>query len=160
LLPLLHKRGFVGRWAYKQLRLRPRFIADSNAHGLPLVTMRLDPSIAKKLLIIVVIMGAVNWLWVFTHMEAYCFFYPSIDTKYASQYTEEAFDRIRTGMTTNEVSMLLGRPLGVASNQDGSQSWWFTGDGKCLFGDFAWLGREVQIREGKVSGAFKSIFYD
>lgn len=99
-------------------------------------------------------------LWLYGHLEAYCFFYPGIDTRYASSYSESAFNQINTGMTVEAVEALVGRPLHSHTNRDGSTRWCYTGDGKCMWGDFAWLGREVFFRSNRVVAVEKIIYYD
>src|SRR5690349_8410431 len=47
----------------------------------------------------------------YSRMEAYCFFYPSIDTNYAPGFTEQAFSKIVVGMTKESVQEQLGQPL-------------------------------------------------
>ena len=42
-------------------------------------------------------------LWVSCHSEAYCFWYPSIDTQYSKNYSEAAFRALRIGMSKEQV---------------------------------------------------------
>jgi outer membrane protein assembly factor BamE (lipoprotein component of BamABCDE complex) len=104
-------------------------------------------------------------LWCYTHTESYCFFYPGIDTRYAPGYSESAFSQVTTGMTTEAVQGLVGTPLGKATDSDGVERWLYTTDGKCSIGswywaDFAWLGRAVLFRDGRVVEVVKRIYYD
>src|SRR5688572_20091072 len=47
----------------------------------------------------------------YPRIEAYCFFYPGIDTRYAPGYSEAAFDKVTNGMTQQAVRQLLGTPF-------------------------------------------------
>ena len=99
-------------------------------------------------------------LWIYGHLEAYCHFYPAIDTRFALHYSEAAFSKIHTGMGDDEVRKLIGEPLSVATNQAGVQTLWFSADGKCRWGDFAWLGRSVSISNRVVVSVERMIYYD
>ena len=91
--------------------------------------------------------------------ENYCFFYPSIDTRYAPHFSEQRFAEVRVGMTHEEVIALLGEPFGgVAANS--STHWAYTQDGKCSWKDWAWLGREIVFVHGRVSRKIARIYYD
>jgi hypothetical protein len=98
--------------------------------------------------------------WCYSQIEAYCFFYPGIDTQYAPGFSEQAFSQIATGMTVRAVQQRLGTPLDVQITADGRQLWAFTLDGKCKWGDWAWLGRQVIIRDGRVIEVVKRVYYD
>ena len=99
-------------------------------------------------------------LWCCAHGEAYCSFYPAIDTIFAPQYTEKGFDRIAIGITVEEVVQILGEPLEKGRASDQPLEYSYTSDGKCWWGDFAWLGRTVYFRDGRVSQTEKRIYYD
>lgn len=98
--------------------------------------------------------------WVYSCMEAYCFFYPSIDTHYAPGFSETAFSQVTTGMTAEAVQQKLGLPLRKHSGNDGRESWAYTLDGKCKWGDWAWLGRYVVFKDGQVVEVVNRVFYD
>jgi hypothetical protein len=104
-------------------------------------------------------------LWGYCHLECYCIFYPGIDTRYASGFSESAFSLVTTGMTSEVVQQQLGAPLHSDTNQDGSIRWCYTDDGKCIVGgwklaDFAWLGREITFRDGRVVQVYKHVYED
>jgi hypothetical protein len=88
--------------------------------------------------------------WLFCNLEAECPWNPWIDTVCASGYSEEAFRKIRTGMTMSEVESFMPVPLSVWTNSEGRVFVWYTGDGKCRFGDFAWQCRGVHVESGVV----------
>ena len=86
---------------------------------------------------------------------------PDIDTVYAPNFTQEKFDYIKPGIDSAQVISLLGQPLGKQKLDNSQCIWYYTGDGKCSFGDYAWLGREVYISaNGKVAQTVKDIYYD
>jgi outer membrane protein assembly factor BamE (lipoprotein component of BamABCDE complex) len=96
----------------------------------------------------------------YSHMEAYCFFYPSIDTQYASGYSEAAFNELTNGMTIEAVQKKLGNPLYVQTTKNGDLHWSYTMDGKCTWGDWAWFARQLTFRDGKIIEIVKQIIYN
>jgi hypothetical protein len=94
--------------------------------------------------------------------EAYCALYPGIDTCYAAGYSEDAFDRIPGGGTRDDVRKLLGAPLYIQAESvpNGTEIWHYTGDGKCTWGDWAWLVRTVTFENGRVVATEKRIAND
>ena len=88
-------------------------------------------------------------------MEAYCFFDPDIDTEYASGSSERAFAQATIGMRSSELVTKLGRPLEVSK-----ETWWYSRDGKCWWGDFAWNGRAVVVSNDVVVEIVRQVFYD
>ena len=109
---------------------------------------------------LVSVLFGVFLFWVYSHSESYCFFYPSIDTYYAPGYSEDAFGHVTTGMTHQSVQRLLGSPLHSHTNKDASVRWCYTGDGKSIWGDWAWFGREVIFRENHVVEVQKIVYND
>lgn len=104
-------------------------------------------------------------LWASCHLECYCFFWPGIDTRFAPGYSESAFDSLTVGMRADDVQKKLGPPLFIHTNRDGEIQWGYTADGKCIVGerklaDFAWLGREITFRDGRVVQVFKHVYED
>ena len=99
-------------------------------------------------------------VWCFAHSEMYCPVYPGIDTYYASGFSEANFKRVSLGLTANEVEGLLGKPLSILRRENGTEEWLFTADGKCKWGDFAWLCRSLVISNGLVISMERSIHYD
>ena len=91
--------------------------------------------------------------------ESYCFVSPSIDTHYADGFSEKTFAQVRVGMTKEQVLELLGAPLGDPSAQANSQ-WNFTRDGKCSWTDWAWLGRTIVFKDGRVVEKIARVWYD
>ena len=103
----------------------------------------------------------VSFILFWFHSETYCWFYPSIDTRYAPNYSERKFDSIQIGMTTNQLTELLGPPLYQMDKPLTKVSkWCYSDDGACWFGDFAWLGRSVIVSNGVIVSIGKTIFYD
>jgi outer membrane protein assembly factor BamE (lipoprotein component of BamABCDE complex) len=99
-----------------------------------------------------------------SNLEAYCFFYPAIDTRFATGFSEKAWSQVSTGMTTQVVQKILGEPLLVRRTGDG-EVWSYTMDGKCMWGslklaDYAWLCRQIYVNEGRVREVVQSIRYD
>jgi hypothetical protein len=110
---------------------------------------------------------AVCVLWVQTiwsPMECYCPWNPAIDTRFAPGFSEEAFSSVRPGMAEAEVVALLGEPFWKQDVKDGDGGaydlWYYSGDGNCERGDYAWLGREIAIRDGVVLEVRRLVHYD
>ncbi len=106
----------------------------------------------------------------FGGMENYCWWNPWIDTKCTPQYSESNFDHITPGMTEAEVVGLLGQPFSKGAipkatysymKPTTSRAWLYTGDGKCTWGDWAWMGRWVDFDDdGRVTETLKIIHHD
>ena len=96
----------------------------------------------------------------FSRWELYWPFNPSIDTCYASGYTDGGFARIQPGMAEAEVVAVLGEPLYKRERGDGGTYWSYTADGKSTFGDFAWLWRCVVFTNGVVKCRIAHVCYD
>lgn len=101
-------------------------------------------------------------LGIYTVGENSCSFYPSIDTVYAPGYRDAAFDRVLVGASADVVRAALGEPLWVARSEErpGEETWCYTLDGKCRWGDWAWLARSITLRDGRVESKDKEIRYD
>ena len=99
-------------------------------------------------------------LWVYGRLEAYCYLYPSIDTKFAVGYTERAFNGVSLGMSSTQVETSLSRPLFMTTNINGTVEWDYSCDGKCWWGDFAWLGRVIVFSNATVIAIQREVFYD
>jgi hypothetical protein len=99
-------------------------------------------------------------LWVYGRLEAYCVFYPAIDTKFALGFSERTFSQIHPGTHVTNLKKTLGNPLLIITNQNGSEEWLFTNDGKCWWGDFAWLRRAVVVSNDVITSVDRSIRYD
>ena len=97
---------------------------------------------------------------VFPGLEFFCPFYPSIDTEYAPGYTDRGFARIQPGMAETEVIALVGNPLYANRVEDVGEFWHYSTDGKCTFGDFAWLLRAVVFTNGIVKCLNTTTCYD
>jgi hypothetical protein len=101
--------------------------------------------------------------------EGYCIIWPSIGTRFAPEYSERGFDAIKPGMTQQQVAALIGQPLGWgyhtappghALKKAGDVVWSYSTDTDGRGGDFAWLSREVVLRDGKVAHTVRWIYYD
>jgi hypothetical protein len=82
--------------------------------------------------------------------ESYNPLFPDIDTYYTPKFEEKKFFLINPGMDTSEVVKLIGHPFSKQKLNDSSKLWYYTGDGKCKWMDFAWIGREIEICSNKV----------
>jgi outer membrane protein assembly factor BamE (lipoprotein component of BamABCDE complex) len=114
----------------------------------------------KAFLLVLGLFVALVGGWLYCHMETYCFFYPSIDTTFADTFSEIAFCEIHPGMTKDDVQKLLGKPLSIVGNPDGTETWWYSRDGRCWFGDFAWLGRSVLFTNSDVVRIDAKVYED
>jgi len=94
------------------------------------------------------------------YTESYCFFYPSIDTRFALEFSQEKFDKVSVGMDPKNVIQLTGQPISIWKDESGASVWYYSEDGDAPFGDFAWLVRTVIFRNDKVEKVIKRIAYD
>ncbi len=99
--------------------------------------------------------------------EGVMIFNPNVDTRFAQDFTEHSFEQAALGMSSNEVVDLLGQPLRVSQyDRDNSwpgkpsEVWFYTGDGACSWGDFAWKGRAICFHSNRVVGKWSTWCYD
>jgi hypothetical protein len=115
-----------------------------------------------SLIIIAIILAVL--IVIFTRLELYFPLYPDIDTIYTREFTHEKFAAVKPGMSKNQVRLLLGAPftpIPYVPHDDRNECWPYSRDGKLgLLGDFAWVFVRVCFKDGKVDGAFKSVFSD
>jgi hypothetical protein len=105
----------------------------------------------------------------FGGLESYCYLIPTIDTRYAPECSELKFRLlVKVGMSREEVVQRIGEPLhkGYVHRQRRShliprdERWSYTQDGAHPWGDWAWLSRELIIRDGRVVEKNYSTYYD
>lgn len=99
-------------------------------------------------------------LFCFVPRENYNYIYPSIDTTFAPGFSERAFSQITNGMSASVVTQLLGKPLSEGPAKDGTELWSYSTDGKCSWGDFAWLSRMIWFRDGRVILVERRVYYN
>ena len=99
-------------------------------------------------------------VWAIGKLELYFYPWPEIDTKFGDGYSEENFNQIKIGMLKSQVISKLGAPIEIVTAADGKISLWYSQDGNCSWGDFAWLGRTVIVQDDKVIDITKQVFYD
>jgi hypothetical protein len=92
--------------------------------------------------------------------ESPSYLWPSIDTRYAEGYSEEAFDRIRVAMSREEIEDLMCVPFSTYQERDGTLWIDYTQDGKCAWGDFAWILRRVHVKDGRVIAIRTGFMHD
>jgi outer membrane protein assembly factor BamE (lipoprotein component of BamABCDE complex) len=87
---------------------------------------------------------------------------PTADTKFASNYAEETFNKVTVGMDTSEVFKLIGEPLGKLPRYASFKPlWYYSVNKESKSGDFAWLKRAIIFgRDGKVREVQKSVVYE
>lgn len=79
----------------------------------------------------------------FSYMESYFLFYPLIDTMKSSKFTLKNFEKIKPGMTRDQVQELIGYPIKDAG-QYHAPCEGQTGDNAAPYPyDFAWLNSSV-----------------
>jgi hypothetical protein len=98
--------------------------------------------------------------WIFSRSEFYCYLWPTIDTQFAIQYSEKAFQKIEPGMTKDDVRKLLGEPIDKVIKKNGMEMWSYSQDGDSRLYDFAWLGRMVEFDNGIVNNTISRIYND
>lgn len=97
----------------------------------------------------------------FQHSEGFNIIEPTIDTVFTADFSEDKFDQIEIGMDSTKVVKIIGKPLDIQQLKEQKTLWYFTGDGKCEWHDFAWLGREIKFdKNGLVSEKIKLVHYD
>jgi hypothetical protein len=103
--------------------------------------------------------------------EGYCHVWPSIGTRFAGDYSEGRFARVKPGMSHTDVLRLLGEPLSKGFNgppapsgwtlwRRGDETWQYARDTSSRGGDWAWLSREIVFRDGLVVQTVRWTYYD
>lgn len=90
-------------------------------------------------------------------------FNPGVDTEYTPGYTETHFQQIAAGMTEEQVTALLGEPFSkitVNNTKDFDTVWLYTNDGACSWGDFAWIRKQIELKNGFVVSRGTGWSYD
>ena len=101
----------------------------------------------------------VGW-WLLFHGEDYCWWWPDIDTQFASGFDRAGWERINVGMSERDVVSLIGEPYFKESQSEG-QTWYYSKDGALgHFGDKAWFSYEVLFTDKCVVGKRKQIYCD
>ena len=90
--------------------------------------------------------------------ESYFYLYPAIDTRFAPGYSETAFEKVKVGMTKDEVLSLLGPPFDPGTV--GQNRWHYSQDGACFWADWAWLSRAVLFKDDRVVEKIARVYYD
>ncbi len=86
---------------------------------------------------------------------------PDIDTYFTNNFSDSKFKAIRIGDDTCKVIGLIGCPFHKQDLSHCVKLWYYTGDGKCQWMDFAWLGKELEIDSlGKVVSINEPVHYD
>jgi hypothetical protein len=101
--------------------------------------------------------------------EGYCIVWPGIGTHFARDFSHLGFERIKPGMSEQQVIDLIGRPItrddycspsGWPLLQRGDKVWSYSMDSSQFGGDWAWLSRQVVFRDGRVAQTVKWTFHD
>ena len=103
-------------------------------------------------------------LYIYSHGEQYCFLFPSIDTVYAKNFSDNGFKRIECGMSKEEVLKIVGNPLEITRYKN-EEIYFYSKDGACHLGgfkyaDFAWIEYSVIFKDELVIDKNKKVFYD
>ena len=98
--------------------------------------------------------------------EGKLIFKPDIDTCFADGYSDAAFASVTIGMAASDVLALLGEPMSTQERSswpypgDAETLWWYSSDGACSWGDFAWRAPIVGIRDDVVVSKWTVWCYD
>jgi hypothetical protein len=117
---------------------------------------------------------ACGWFFlVLVYVEEVFPFYPLIETKLPSGFSQAKFERIQVGMTKTEVLKFLPPPItGIGYNtitkseykgewSINHNAWYYGEESPVLWGDFAWFKFEIHFdKEGKVARKDYEIYYD
>ncbi len=134
--------GFIG-WIASAVIMR-----KSLFEGLGFVFLPLEIVI----IIFSVLLPLCEFVWGF---EGRCVYNPLIDTECDSSFNPYNIPKLKPGMDKVEVVSLIGAPLYAPDN-----SFEYTRDGKCSFGDFAWYELCIDFENGKVSKITSRWVYD
>jgi hypothetical protein len=99
-------------------------------------------------------------LLLYSKSEMVFIFDPWIDTNMSPGFSEKAFQKVKVEMSEQEVVRFLGQPLNKVQKESGDVEWWFTRDGKCSWGDFAWMARVLVLSNHVVVEVHSMTHYD
>jgi outer membrane protein assembly factor BamE (lipoprotein component of BamABCDE complex) len=97
-----------------------------------------------------------------TLMEGKNIIDPYVDTQFGEGYSPEKFQLIKMGMTMEQVTCIVGKPLGSeeAYGDSTKTEYYYTGDGKLLhqsqqagkegYDDFAWYRSSVIVDSNNI----------
>lgn len=81
---------------------------------------------------------------------------PLIDTALPKGFSVERFDKIKPGMTQQQVRELVPPPPSIYES-----AWAYGNDGAAPFGDYAWFMFEIEFdAQGRVVKTSRHTFYD
>lgn len=87
--------------------------------------------------------------------ETLCIYNPLIDTEYSESFNPYNIPKLKIGMSRDEVMALVGAPLEERSNR-----MYYTYDGKCSSGDFAWYELCLELEAGELVGITSHWMFD
>ncbi|MBQ3800762.1 MAG: hypothetical protein II837_10745 [Treponema sp.] len=87
--------------------------------------------------------------------ETICIYDLLIDTEYSESFNPYNIQNLEVGMSRDEVIALVGAPLDERNN-----TIYYTHDGKCPFGDFAWYELSLELEDDKVIGITSHWMHD
>jgi hypothetical protein len=80
-------------------------------------------------------------------VETLCVWDPLADTKYSDTFNIYNLDKVKEGMTIEQIDLLVGKPLWVRINEEGIEELRYTGDGKNKFRDYAWVYIQLDFKD-------------
>jgi hypothetical protein len=92
--------------------------------------------------------------------------YSDIDTRFAPGYTDQRFDLVSVGMSESNVVAILGQPMYRQERSrwpfpgDADFLWWYSQDGACSWGDYAWRAPIIGMKNGTVVTNYMVWCYD
>mgnify|MGYP002335977141 CR=1 FL=1 len=99
-------------------------------------------------------------------VERKCILVPHIDTKFATSFSINKFNKIYPGMNYSEVDSLLGHPLRfsskkISSVQPSNAAYIavYSSDGKCKWSDFAWQSFDIYYNKDTIVISKNSIWW-
>ena len=102
--------------------------------------------------VISVLFCIIEFYWGYENL---CIYNPLIDTKYEKSFNPYNIPKINVGMERAEIISLIGVPISEINN-----TMYYTWDGKCSFGDFAWYEFYIELEGGKASEIKSHWMYD
>lgn len=99
--------------------------------------------------------------WMAIQGEGYNPINPLIDTVFTEKFSEEKFNSIQVGNSSEYVTSLIGEPLSRRETKKNIDIWYYSLDSKCEWGDFAWISYCVQFDKNcNVIKTYHYIAYD
>lgn len=117
---------------------------------------KISEQIRKAILVICAVVGGL-WVLYFLVIIVFMLGTPYFETVYSNNFSNQKFNSIKTGISTEEVRKVLGEPLAIR-DIEGEEVWYYT-EGKDLHNS-SYFVRVIKFKDKKVIEIIRDTYYD